>query len=796
MSWALLSTAQNRVPLCGVEGDGGTGGPSSLLDCSTLPSFAVPPDWEQLQCPEDLEEEHLVPIQIHTTIDAQGNPAISQRMVDFALEELNANFAPGNFIFYSAGPISIANDPSLNDLNTNEKYNRFRELSPPRAKAINYYLPSTSGFIPSGSSPFSPATFTDVNMSVNTFRGQGGTREHETGHAMGLYHTFKSTTDPGQSHISCSGLPTGANVDRFELVTRVEDQSLPFPFPNCQYTCADDSPYMMELNAGDLVCDTPADPYRGDASTSCLVDNTSCIYVGTIPGPNNTMIPMTDLNGQEYTPDVSNFMSYYNCRSSFTQGQFDRMLYFFLNSNAFPAPDCKRVTVAHSEDVIRMPNPTPVNNVDVYISNFADGNCMGLQAICDPIFPTDAQGVFKCLLTDQGNNQATLTKEDDWTSGISTYDLVLMSKHILGVEALDGWQQIAADVNGNGEVTAVDMVEVRKIILVLSDAFPVEGGLGGPWLFFPEQIPSKHPKHLDKEYMLDPFDMPAPFSHPDYLLDDFCYPAAPLAQGEGGFHAVKIGDVNGNANTQNLTGGNSSDRGQSIIEVRNDRLIKAGEAFVLQLSASNFKEVVAYGLGFYLDTEQVSLEAIEEGDLPYFQMDNFGTQQLEQKELRTLWMDEKMEGQTLNATQNLFQLRLRALRDIDQIQSVIQLNEGVMAPEYYNQSLAPVPVQLQMTITSPEEQNLTVYQNNFAVAVFPNPVDEAVHFQFQSTQRGSALIRFYDALGQRIFEAVQAYDIGDNILRIDDLPQKLSGTLFYTIEADHFQQHGKFVKIR
>lgn len=62
--------------------------------------------------------------------------------------------------------------------------------------------------------------------------------------------------------------------------------------------------------AGDLVCDTPADPccYFYDANT--------CTYNGTI----------TDSNEQSYTPMVNNLMSYYGlCRDIFTAGQYARI---------------------------------------------------------------------------------------------------------------------------------------------------------------------------------------------------------------------------------------------------------------------------------------------------------------------------------------------------------------------------------------------------------------------------------------------------------------------------------------
>jgi hypothetical protein len=50
----------------------------------------------------------------------------------------------------------------------------------------------------------------------------------------------------------------------------------------------------------------------------------------------------------------------------------------------------------------------------------------------------------------------------DPVNGVSTFDLVLMSKHILGVESLDSpYKLIAADVNRQ-RITTLDMIQIRK----------------------------------------------------------------------------------------------------------------------------------------------------------------------------------------------------------------------------------------------------------------------------------------------------------------------------------------------
>jgi len=105
---------------------------------------------------------------------------------------------------------------------------------------------------------------------------------HEMGHYFGLYHTWE-----------------GSLTSSPELV----DGS------NCATT-------------GDFVCDTPADPYFEDSGIQWVEDGTNeYIYMGL------------DANGDYYTPNVENIMSYYPGGCDFTHGQYLRMANTYIASN-------------------------------------------------------------------------------------------------------------------------------------------------------------------------------------------------------------------------------------------------------------------------------------------------------------------------------------------------------------------------------------------------------------------------------------------------------------------------------
>ena len=83
-------------------------------------------------------------------------------------------------------------------------------------------------------------------------------------------------------------------------------------------------------------------------------------------------------------------------------------------------------------------------------------------------------GDFKfCPCSNCDQFRVTPAKNDDWLNGVSTFDLTLIDKHILGVEYLNSpYKIIAADVNKSNTVTTYDMVELRKLILGIYTEIP------------------------------------------------------------------------------------------------------------------------------------------------------------------------------------------------------------------------------------------------------------------------------------------------------------------------------------
>ena len=73
-------------------------------------------------------------------------------------------------------------------------------------------------------------------------------------------------------------------------------------------------------------------------------------------------------------------------------------------------------------------------------------------------------------------------KPGAWLNGVSTYDLVQTSKHLLGLEVFtDPYQIAAVDLDDSGSVSVLDIVLGRALVLAMIELLP-----GNSWLFFAE----------------------------------------------------------------------------------------------------------------------------------------------------------------------------------------------------------------------------------------------------------------------------------------------------------------------
>ena len=359
-----------------------------------------------------------------------------------------------------------------------------------------------------------------------------------------------------------------------------------------------------------------------------------------------------------------------------------------------------------------------------------------------PPTPTDGAGQFHFDLLEGADYTVVPTKNDDPTNGVTTYDLVLISQHILGTQPFTTPEQrIAADANNSQSITALDIVALRRLILFID----LELANNSSWRF----VDATHS-------FADPAD---PWATPFPELVNFNNVAA--GNWRADFTAIKIGDVNDSATPQLHGAGDAVGRNAAAWELRTtDRYLRAGEAFELELRAAVLP-AFQFTLGY--DIKSVELEVREGGRL-----------------------DQRTTGRpapgVLTASYNgtaddapVLRLRGTALRDGWLSESLHLRNDYTPAAAYASDG-AVHPVRLRFDATKTG--------GTASLTARPNPFRTHTELRLDLPQAGRAHLRVIDAAGREVWTDQQTYRAGTHRVRFERPAQVAPGVLFAQLITD------------
>ena len=332
-------------------------------------------------------------------------------------------------------------------------------------------------------------------------------------------------------------------------------------------------------------------------------------------------------------------------------------------------------------------------------------------------------------------------------NGVSTFDLVLISKHILGVQPLNSpYKMIAADVNNSKSVTTLDLIQLRKLILNIDTEFSNNTS----WRF------------VDASYNFNNPANPLAESFPE-VKNINNLNGAELAD----FVAIKVGDVNGNANVAEVR----SLAGTFALNVAEQEL-KAGNEYTIDVTADDLADVAGYQ--FTLNVANAEIV-----DLVYgiASEEHFGVFAKEGV-ITTSWNGEAGEGV-------LFSVVVRATEDT-KVSDVLSISSRYTAAEAYNTNDELLGVALNIDGAVAEASN-ELFQNN------PNPFKGETVIGFNLIDATEATITVQDVAG-RILKVVEGdFAKGYNQVRLSatDLPS--TGVFYYTLQAGDFTATKKMI---
>ncbi len=606
---------------------------------------------------------------------------------------------------------------------------------------------------------------------------------HEAGHYFGLPHTFM---DPPTQY--------------------VHDINTPVVINGISYTCE---------QTGDGFCDTEADPRYCGFNGQCEL--VKC------PQPNDPL-------GVPYNPDPTLLMSYYKdpCRYRFTDQQRQRMrtLYDSHPDYAFlkqPPEECIGIKYGHIKrncsGYVLLDPIEPLVGVPVQVRGDA-------QPYCDPQDnKTDISGNYltiPCPIT--GTIRKVLPDRNfgnDPLNGVSTFDLVRINKHILGVELFENpFQYIAADVNNSATITTLDIIEIKKLILGITAELP--GDIS--WRYVPKICTESSGFWLQFDAnpftaeFTDPFQgfirkykstasglvVPNQDSWMDFVnlvtTSEFSNSEAAWS-----FTGVKLGDVNCNAITEG-----DPFRGEDhdfLLDAEAPATIYPTSVKRIQVVGSAPAEVVAWQFGIRYAADSLTLGGLAPGtDATLFDEDNFYLNPLDtfysNGTLRAIWFSPQGEPVIIN-DKVLFEFQVTGTTTPVELDEALRLNNEVLPFLFYDQYGDTVPnVNLTLRILNmPQGFQSPVLSGakpdlngNTRVQAYPVPFVSDVEFRIELPAEEEITLDVFSGTGSLIYSVQQRLPAGVSELQISDLASYPAGFFWYSLRAGAATIRGKICK--
>jgi hypothetical protein len=364
---------------------------------------------------------------------------------------------------------------------------------------------------------------------------------------------------------------------------------------------------------------------------------------------------------------------------------------------------------------------------------------------------TTTAGAYGANVLNLGDYTVTPIHDENPLNGVSTFDLVLISKHILGVTLLDSpYKIIAADANKSNSVTTFDLVEIRKLILFINSDFPNNTS----WRF------------VDAGFQFANNNNPFATAFPEVInLNDV---TADMLNND--FVAIKVGDVNGSAAVNLLGAAEERTMVGDLVLNADDVNVEAGKEYTVEFKATDFN---VSGYQFSLNFDQKALEFVEV--VPAVaDASNFGTTMASNGVLTASWNSD--EAKRLAAGEVVFGLTFKALQG-GRMSELVSISSNYTVAEAYNSSneLLNVALSFNNNLVSGA---FDLYQNT------PNPFASVTTIGFYLPEATSATLTISDVQGKVVKVIKGDYSKGYNTVKLNRSDVGANGVLTYRLDTD------------
>lgn len=393
-------------------------------------------------------------------------------------------------------------------------------------------------------------------------------------------------------------------------------------------------------------------------------------------------------------------------------------------------------------------------------------------------------GTGSLCLCELNGQVFTPTKDDNHLNGVSTYDLVLISRHILGLEPFSfpltfesPYRMIAADANVSGSITTFDIVEFRKLIL-------------GIYTELPNNVPSW--RLVDAAYAFPNPANPFEFTFPETVIVDNDPPASNV----GDFIALKVGDVNGSAMNSRPAPSTSAGIGYAV---QTNPAAKGDATLTVPVYARKTLTASGWQMALRYDPARFRLREVRLVGPEMAGALNNGWHEPAPGEVRVLWFDADAQTYTYEEGEPLFFLELEALDQ--QAELTLGLDEQVLYAEAYDTLGVARRFALEQgeaaAVRPAAAQGEETPAPLWSARVYPNPNTGVFRLNLVLPEAGAVTLQLTDQQGGVLHRRELDLPAGDTTIGADAWPRLQPGTYILHVKtAFGAQQHSLVVTSR
>lgn len=356
-----------------------------------------------------------------------------------------------------------------------------------------------------------------------------------------------------------------------------------------------------------------------------------------------------------------------------------------------------------------------------------------------------------------GNTYDIIPRKDvNHANGVSTIDMILMQRHIMGIKALTSpYKMIAADIDRDNEITASDLIELRKLILGIDTKFSKNES----WRFVNAMYAFSDLANTLKE----------PFEEKYKIIDMD-------KSMQIDFIGVKIGDVN------------ESSLPNELMTLEN----RAEQTVTIQAANTHFlkNEIVKLPLTFHQLESISGLQAtfkVNGLKLLKFESDYLNSNEiysLESGETIKLLITTNRNIKT-NINKPIGYLVFQSTLASNLSQSISLINDSRLESQVFDGELQSNKLRFDWS-----NKDFKVYQNN------PNPFTDYTIINFSLPVASQVKLQIMDVNGRVVYTQKMKSTTGINQWRIEKDKLNTAGIYYYRIESSYGTHANKMILIQ